>query len=150
MKFTFITLTAIVLVLLLLAISTTTVFADDTAAASVVGKSSAKSSSGTADNKGKSASSTSSKSKKYSSAWLPEWLPNIHRMNRVACDSINDFRKNSPIVKKLVEEHAGKIEAVNRDEGGAVIKIQLPVNETARGQMIAKLPGRAEIRRERA
>lgn len=54
------------------------------------------------------------------------------------------------IVKKLVEEHAGKIEAVNREEGGAVIRIQLPVNETARGQMIAKLPGRAEIRRERA
>jgi len=54
------------------------------------------------------------------------------------------------IVKKLVEEHAGTIEAINRDGGGAVIKIQLPVNETARGQMIAKLPGRAEIRRERA
>ncbi len=54
------------------------------------------------------------------------------------------------IVKKLVEEHAGTIEAVNPDEGGALIRIQLPVNETARGQMIAKLPGRAEIRRERA
>ena len=54
------------------------------------------------------------------------------------------------IVKKLVEEHAGTIEAENRDEGGAIIRIQLPVNETARGQMIAKLPGRAEIRRERA
>ena len=54
------------------------------------------------------------------------------------------------IVKKLVEEHAGKIEAENRDEGGAVIRIQLPVNEAARGQMMAKLPGRAEKRRERA
>jgi len=54
------------------------------------------------------------------------------------------------IVKKLVEEHAGTIEAENRDEGGALIRIQLPVNETARGQMIAKLPGRAEQRRERA
>ena len=54
------------------------------------------------------------------------------------------------IVKKLVEEHAGTIDAVNRDEGGAIIRIQLPVNEIARGQMIAKLPGRLEIRRERA
>ena len=54
------------------------------------------------------------------------------------------------IVKKLVEEHAGTIEAVNRDEGGAIIRIQLPVNEIARGQMFAKLPGRLEIRRERA
>jgi len=54
------------------------------------------------------------------------------------------------IVKKLVEEHAGTIDAQNREEGGAMIRIQLPVNEMARGQMIAKLPGRAEIRRERA
>ena len=54
------------------------------------------------------------------------------------------------IVKKLVEEHAGTIDAKNRDEGGALIRIQLPVNEIARGQMIAKLPGRAEQRRERA
>ena len=54
------------------------------------------------------------------------------------------------IVKKLVEEHAGTIDAVNRDEGGAIIRIQLPVNEIARGQMIAKFPGRSEIRRERA
>ena len=54
------------------------------------------------------------------------------------------------IVKKLVEEHAGTIDAINRDEGGAIIRIQLPVNEIARGQMIAKLPGRLEIRRERA
>jgi nitrogen fixation/metabolism regulation signal transduction histidine kinase len=54
------------------------------------------------------------------------------------------------IVKKLVEEHAGTIEAENRAKGGALIRIQLPINEIARGQMIAKLPGRAEQRRERA
>jgi nitrogen fixation/metabolism regulation signal transduction histidine kinase len=54
------------------------------------------------------------------------------------------------IVKKLVEEHAGTIEAENREEGGALIRIQLPINETAREAMIAVLPGRAEIRRERA
>jgi nitrogen fixation/metabolism regulation signal transduction histidine kinase len=54
------------------------------------------------------------------------------------------------IVKKLVEEHAGTIAAENRDEGGALIRIQLPINEAARGQMMAKLPGRTEKRRERA
>ena len=54
------------------------------------------------------------------------------------------------IVKKLVEEHAGTIEAINREEGGAQISIHLPVNELARGQMIARMPGRAEKRRERA
>jgi two-component system, NtrC family, nitrogen regulation sensor histidine kinase NtrY len=54
------------------------------------------------------------------------------------------------IVKKLVEEHVGTIGAENREEGGAVIKIQLPVNEAARSQLIAKLPRRTEKRRERA
>ena len=54
------------------------------------------------------------------------------------------------IVKKLVEEHAGTIEAENRKEGGAEIRIELPANEAAREIMITKLPGRAEIRRERA
>jgi len=54
------------------------------------------------------------------------------------------------IVKKLVEEHAGIIVAENQEEGGAVIRIQLPVNEIARGHMIARLPGLVEKRRERA
>jgi nitrogen fixation/metabolism regulation signal transduction histidine kinase len=54
------------------------------------------------------------------------------------------------IVKKLVEEHAGTIAAENRDEGGALIRIQLPVNEAARSQMMATVPGRIEKRRERA
>jgi len=54
------------------------------------------------------------------------------------------------IVKKLVEEHAGTIDAHNREEGGAVITIKLPISEVARSQMIAKLPGRIEQRRERA
>ena len=54
------------------------------------------------------------------------------------------------IVKKLVEEHGGTIEAENQDEGGALIRIQLPVNEAAREAMMAMLPGRGEIRRERA
>ena len=54
------------------------------------------------------------------------------------------------IVKKLVEEHGGTIEAENADGGGAVIRIQLPVNEAAREAMMAILPGRGEIRRDRA
>ena len=54
------------------------------------------------------------------------------------------------IVKKLVEEHAGTIDAINRDEGGAQIRIYLPINETARGKMMTRLPGRGEQRRERA
>jgi len=54
------------------------------------------------------------------------------------------------IVKKLVEEHAGTISARNGENGGAVIKIKLPINEAARSQMISKLPGRTEKRRERA
>jgi nitrogen fixation/metabolism regulation signal transduction histidine kinase len=54
------------------------------------------------------------------------------------------------IVKKLVEEHVGMIEAENREQGGAEIRIELPINEAAREIMLTKLPGRAEIRRERA
>jgi len=54
------------------------------------------------------------------------------------------------IVKKLVEEHGGTIEAENLDEGGAAIRIQLPVNEAAREAMTAMLPGRGDKRRERA
>ena len=54
------------------------------------------------------------------------------------------------IVKKLVEEHAGSIRAYNHTEGGAVISIRLPLNEVAREAMIAKAPGRADMRRERA
>jgi nitrogen fixation/metabolism regulation signal transduction histidine kinase len=53
------------------------------------------------------------------------------------------------IVKKLVEEHAGTIEAENLEDRGAAIRIRLPVNETAREAMMAILPGRGEIRRER-
>ena len=54
------------------------------------------------------------------------------------------------IVKKLVEEHAGTIRARNRTDGGAMISIRLPLNEAARERLIAKAPGRAETRRERA
>ena len=54
------------------------------------------------------------------------------------------------IVKKLVEEHVGTIRAENRNDGGAIINIRLPINEAAREAMIAKGSGRPEKRRERA
>jgi nitrogen fixation/metabolism regulation signal transduction histidine kinase len=54
------------------------------------------------------------------------------------------------IVKKLVEEHVGSIRARNREDGGAMISIRLPLNEAAREQSIAKAPGRADTRREHA
>ncbi len=54
------------------------------------------------------------------------------------------------IVKKLVEEHAGIIEAENRDSGGAMIRIRLPVDDAAREAMFAVLPGHSDRRRERA
>jgi len=54
------------------------------------------------------------------------------------------------IVKKLVEEHAGTIDAENRAEGGALIRIRIPISEEARESMIAKLPSRTGKRRERA
>ena len=54
------------------------------------------------------------------------------------------------IVKKLVEEHVGTIRADNREQGGALVSVRLPLNETAREAMIMKLPGRADRRRELA
>jgi nitrogen fixation/metabolism regulation signal transduction histidine kinase len=54
------------------------------------------------------------------------------------------------IVKKLVEEHVGSIRAFNREQGGAVVSIRLPIDEAAREDMISKAPSRAEARRERA
>jgi len=54
------------------------------------------------------------------------------------------------IVKKLVEEHVGLIDAVNSDDGGALITIKLPVDDAAREAMMVMLPGHADRRRERA
>ena len=54
------------------------------------------------------------------------------------------------IVKKLVEEHVGSIRAYNNAEGGAVISIRLPLNETARESVIAGATRRAENRRKEA
>ena len=52
------------------------------------------------------------------------------------------------IVKKLVEEHVGSIRAYNRQDGGAVISIRLPLNEAAREVKILNSPRRADNRRE--
>jgi len=54
------------------------------------------------------------------------------------------------IVKKLVEEHAGIIDADNHQNGGAAIHIRLPIDDAAREAMLAVLPGHTDRRRERA
>ncbi|MEO0575774.1 MAG: ATP-binding protein [Pseudomonadota bacterium] len=54
------------------------------------------------------------------------------------------------IVRKLVEEHAGTIEAGNRAEGGAQVTITLPVDESAREAMLGGQLRRAEPRRDSA
>jgi nitrogen fixation/metabolism regulation signal transduction histidine kinase len=54
------------------------------------------------------------------------------------------------IVRKIVEEHGGHVEAENRAEGGARVRIELPMNENAMGESSQREPRRAEPRRERA
>jgi nitrogen fixation/metabolism regulation signal transduction histidine kinase len=55
------------------------------------------------------------------------------------------------IVRKIVEEHGGHIEADNGAGGGACIRIELPVGETARRQASARdVRKPQEFRRERA
>jgi len=53
------------------------------------------------------------------------------------------------IVRKIVEEHGGRVEADNRAEGGARVRVELPLNETTRGQAVQR-ERRSEPRRERA
>jgi len=52
------------------------------------------------------------------------------------------------IVKKIVEEHGGHIEAENRRDGGAQVRIELPVNAVARTGL--RDAQRGEARRVRA
>ena len=54
------------------------------------------------------------------------------------------------IVKKLVEEHVGTIDAENQEDGGAIIRVRLPIDETAREALMSIEPSRTEQRRERA
>ena len=52
------------------------------------------------------------------------------------------------IVKKIVEEHGGRIEAENRTEGGARVRVTLPIAD--RSRHAARGDRRPELRRERA
>jgi nitrogen fixation/metabolism regulation signal transduction histidine kinase len=54
------------------------------------------------------------------------------------------------IVRKIVEEHGGYIEADNRAEGGARVRVGLPLTGTTRGQAGRREQRRPEPRRERA
>jgi nitrogen fixation/metabolism regulation signal transduction histidine kinase len=51
------------------------------------------------------------------------------------------------IVKKIVEEHGGRIDADNRPEGGARIRVVLPVTDSTRSASSAR-ERRGELRRE--
>jgi nitrogen fixation/metabolism regulation signal transduction histidine kinase len=51
------------------------------------------------------------------------------------------------IVKKIVEEHGGRIDADNRPEGGARIRVVLPVTDSTRSAFGAR-ERRGELRRE--
>lgn len=65
----------------------------------------------------------SSSPTRYSNAWLPDWLPNIHKLNRKACRSISDFRKNSPIVKQIIEHKSDANAQVNLQSVSDKIKL---------------------------
>jgi nitrogen fixation/metabolism regulation signal transduction histidine kinase len=54
------------------------------------------------------------------------------------------------IVRKIVEEHGGHVDADNRAEGGARVRVELPLNETTRAQVASREVRRPEPRRERA
>jgi nitrogen fixation/metabolism regulation signal transduction histidine kinase len=54
------------------------------------------------------------------------------------------------IVRKIVEEHRGHVEAENRAEGGARVRIELPLNEMTGAQAARRESRRPEPRRERA
>ena len=53
------------------------------------------------------------------------------------------------IVKKIVEEHGGRIEAENRPEGGASVRVTLPLRDSTRAANSHRvLAGRPAIRKE--
>jgi nitrogen fixation/metabolism regulation signal transduction histidine kinase len=53
------------------------------------------------------------------------------------------------IVKKIVEEHGGRIDADNRPEGGARVRVVLPMKDSTRMASSSR-ERRGELRRERA
>ncbi len=55
------------------------------------------------------------------------------------------------IVRKIVEEHGGHVEADNRTDGGALVRVELPLSETTRAQAAQREVRRpVEPRKERA
>jgi nitrogen fixation/metabolism regulation signal transduction histidine kinase len=54
------------------------------------------------------------------------------------------------IVKKIVEEHGGRIDADNRPEGGARVRVVLPMKDSTRSAAASARDRLAELRRERA
>jgi nitrogen fixation/metabolism regulation signal transduction histidine kinase len=54
------------------------------------------------------------------------------------------------IVKKIVEEHGGRIDADNRSEGGARVRVVLPVKDSTRSATGGARERRDTLRRERA
>ena len=54
------------------------------------------------------------------------------------------------ILKKIVEEHGGRIEAHNAAEGGAQVLVTLPLNDRARADLGVRETRKGEPRRERA
>jgi nitrogen fixation/metabolism regulation signal transduction histidine kinase len=54
------------------------------------------------------------------------------------------------IVKKIVEEHGGRIDADNRPEGGARVRVVLPVKDSTRSATAGVRERRDQFRRERA
>jgi nitrogen fixation/metabolism regulation signal transduction histidine kinase len=54
------------------------------------------------------------------------------------------------IVKKIIEEHGGRIDADNRPEGGARVRLVLPVKDSTRSATGGARERRDQLRRERA
>ena len=54
------------------------------------------------------------------------------------------------IVRRIVEEHGGHVEAENRPDGGARVRVDLPLDGAIRGEALRRESQRLESKRERA